>query len=70
MNITLIPRAPVTMPNATPTHTAYTRVVRLKVPLLSFSAVRPSTLSAGSARVARKPSRKTVHSTSATPPLQ
>mmetsp|Transcript_27069 Transcript_27069/g.52757 ORF Transcript_27069/g.52757 Transcript_27069/m.52757 type:complete len:272 (-) Transcript_27069:242-1057(-) len=60
---------PTAMPIPTPTHTAYTRREHLKLPLLRRSTVCPTTFSAGSARVARKPRRNIVHSTSAIPPV-
>ena len=46
---------PSPIPNATPVETAYINVCFLKTPVVKFSTVIPSALSAGSARVAPNP---------------
>jgi hypothetical protein len=59
--------APTHMPVPTPTHTEYTSMLQVKEPLLSFSTVCPTTLRAGSARVAMNPRQNMVPSAIMTP---
>mmetsp|Transcript_13672 Transcript_13672/g.33640 ORF Transcript_13672/g.33640 Transcript_13672/m.33640 type:complete len:219 (-) Transcript_13672:1907-2563(-) len=60
--------APTAIPTPTPKATAQTSIDAVNWPPLRCSTVRPSTSSAGSARVARMPSTNTMTSTRKMPP--